>query len=57
MRKTLKPSRRSLLVGSVMLVAAPMILGGAALAITPEEIKKRGKIIAGSKATTRHGDL
>jgi polar amino acid transport system substrate-binding protein len=47
MKRTPKPSRRSLLTGGVVLMAAPIILGRSALAITPDEIKKRGKIIIG----------
>jgi polar amino acid transport system substrate-binding protein len=47
MKRTSKPDRRSLLVGGVALMAAPMILGRSALAITPDEVKKRGKIIVG----------
>ncbi len=47
MRKTLKPNRRRLLVGSVAFVAAQTILGRAVFAITPDEIKKRGRIIVG----------
>ncbi|MBV9115538.1 MAG: transporter substrate-binding domain-containing protein [Hyphomicrobiales bacterium] len=41
------PNRRSLLVGGVTAIAAPMILSRPAFAITPDEIKKRGKIIIG----------
>lgn len=47
MRKTLEPNRRCLLVGGVAFVATPMILCRAALAVTPDEIKKRGRIIVG----------
>ena len=47
MKSTSRPSRRSLLAGGVALIAAPMILGRSALAITPDEVKKRGKIIVG----------
>jgi len=47
MKRTSKLSRRSLLAGGVVLMAAPMILGRSALAITPDELKKRGKIIVG----------
>jgi polar amino acid transport system substrate-binding protein len=47
MKRTSKPSRRSLLAGGVALMAAPMIVGRSALAITPDELKKRGKIIVG----------
>jgi polar amino acid transport system substrate-binding protein len=47
MKRTSRPSRRSLLTGGVALIAAPMILGRSALAITPDEVKKRGKIIVG----------
>jgi len=47
MKRTSRPSRRSLLTGGVALIAAPMILGRSALAITTDEVKKRGKIIVG----------
>ena len=47
MKRTSKPSRRSFLTGSAVLMAAPLILGRSALAITPDEVKKRGKIIVG----------
>src|ERR1700730_19170912 len=42
-----KPSRRSILLGSAALLAAPMIMTRSALAVTPDEIKKRGKIVIG----------
>jgi polar amino acid transport system substrate-binding protein len=45
--KISKPSRRSILLGSAALIAAPIIMTRSALAITPDEIKKRGKIIVG----------
>jgi len=38
---------RRLLLGSAVLLAAPAILSGPALAITPAEIKARGKLIVG----------
>jgi polar amino acid transport system substrate-binding protein len=41
-----KLSRRSLL-GSALLLAAPAVLSGPAFAITPAEIKARGKLIVG----------
>jgi polar amino acid transport system substrate-binding protein len=47
MKRTSKPSRRSLLAGGAALMAAPVILGRSALAITLDEIKKRGKIVVG----------
>ena len=47
MKRTSKPSRRGLLAGGVALLTAPMILGRPALAITPDEVKKRSKIIVG----------
>jgi len=40
-------NRRQLLAGLGAAVAAPMVLGRAAFAVTPDEIKKRGKIIVG----------
>lgn len=42
-----KTNRRRLLVGAAALIAAPAILTGAAFAVTPEEIKKRGKLLVG----------
>jgi polar amino acid transport system substrate-binding protein len=47
MKRNAKSSRRSFLGGGAALMAAPMILGRSALAVTPEEVKKRGKIIVG----------
>src|ERR1700745_1062357 len=47
MNKTSNLSRRNVLAGGVALMAAPMILSRSAFAITPDEIKKRGKIIVG----------
>jgi polar amino acid transport system substrate-binding protein len=47
MTKTSRPSRRRLLAGGVALMTAPMILSRFAFAITPDEIKKRDKIIVG----------
>jgi polar amino acid transport system substrate-binding protein len=47
MTKISGTSRRSLLAGGVALMAAPVILSRSAFAITPDEIKKRGKIIVG----------
>ena len=47
MKRTSKPSRRSLLAGGAALMAAPVILGRSALSITLDEIKKRGKIVVG----------
>jgi polar amino acid transport system substrate-binding protein len=47
MSNTLKPSRRAVLATGVVLAGAQMILGRTALAITPDEIKKRGKIVVG----------
>jgi len=41
------PSRRTLLLGSAALVAAPTVLSRSARAITPDEIRKRGKIMVG----------
>ncbi|MGX5735838.1 transporter substrate-binding domain-containing protein [Bosea thiooxidans] len=45
--QTFKPSRRSILVAGAAGLAMPTLLTRPALAITPEEIKKRGKIIVG----------
>jgi polar amino acid transport system substrate-binding protein len=39
--------RRRLLLGSAVLLAAPAVLSGPAFAITPAEIKARGKLIVG----------
>ncbi len=39
--------RRRLLLGSAVLLAAPAVLSGPAFAITPAEIKSRGKLIVG----------
>jgi polar amino acid transport system substrate-binding protein len=39
--------RRRLLLGSAVLLAAPAVLSGPASAITPAEIKARGKLIVG----------
>jgi polar amino acid transport system substrate-binding protein len=47
MKRNAKSSRRSFLGGGAALMAAPMILGRSALAVTPDEVKKRGKIIVG----------
>jgi polar amino acid transport system substrate-binding protein len=41
------PSRRQLLLTGAALLAAPMIMTGSAFAITPDEIKKRGKVVIG----------
>lgn len=42
-----KVHRRRLLLGSAVLLAAPAVLSGSAFAITPAEIKARGKLIVG----------
>jgi polar amino acid transport system substrate-binding protein len=42
-----KPSRRTVLVAGATLLAAPAIMTRAAFAITPDEIKKRGKVVIG----------
>lgn len=47
MNKTDKMSRRSLLIGGATLLAAPALLTGRAFAVTPEEIKSRGKLVVG----------
>jgi polar amino acid transport system substrate-binding protein len=44
---TLKPHRRHLLIGGAVLLAAPAFLTRAALAITPAEIKAKGKLVIG----------
>jgi polar amino acid transport system substrate-binding protein len=43
----LKPSRRHVLLGGAALLAVPALMTQPAFAITPDEIKKRGKIIVG----------
>jgi len=45
--QTFKPSRRSILVAGAAGLAMPALLTRPAFAVTPEEIKKRGKIIVG----------
>ena len=45
--KSFRPSRRQVLLTGATLLAAPMVLSSAAFAITPAEIKKRGKVIIG----------
>ena len=45
--KSFRPSRRLVLLTGATLLAAPMVLSNAAFAITPAEIKKRGKVIIG----------
>src|ERR1700676_2723589 len=45
--KMLRPSRRHVLLGGAALLAAPALMTQPAFAITPDEIKKRGKIIVG----------
>ncbi|MBV8791790.1 MAG: transporter substrate-binding domain-containing protein [Pseudolabrys sp.] len=45
--KVKMPNRRNVLLGGAALMAAPMIMTRSALAVTPDEIKKRGKIIVG----------
>jgi polar amino acid transport system substrate-binding protein len=45
--KPWQPSRRKVLVGGAALLAAPAILARPAYAITPDEIKKRGKVVIG----------
>jgi polar amino acid transport system substrate-binding protein len=42
-----KPNRRSVLLGGAMLLAAPALMTKPAMAITPAEIKSRGKIVIG----------
>ena len=43
----IRKMRRRLLLGSAVLLAAPALLSGPAFAITPAEIKARGKLIVG----------
>lgn len=45
--KTFTPNRRSLLVAGAATLAMPALLTRPASAVTPDEIKKRGKIIVG----------
>src|SRR5215813_612683 len=40
-------NRRHLLLGAAATIAMPMILTRSAFAVTPDELKKRGKIIVG----------
>jgi polar amino acid transport system substrate-binding protein len=47
MKKISNPSRRHVLLTGAALLAAPMIMTRPAFAITPDEIKKRGKVIIG----------
>jgi polar amino acid transport system substrate-binding protein len=47
MKNNSKLNRRHVLLGGAALIAAPMVLTRSAFAITPDEIKKRGKIIVG----------
>jgi polar amino acid transport system substrate-binding protein len=42
-----KPNRRSVLLGGAMLLAAPALMTKPAMAITPAEIKSRGKVVIG----------
>jgi polar amino acid transport system substrate-binding protein len=42
-----KPDRRSLLLAGAALLAAPALMTKPAWAITPDEIKKRGKVVIG----------
>jgi polar amino acid transport system substrate-binding protein len=46
-KKISTPNRRHVLLTGAALLAAPMILTKSAYAITPDEIKKRGKVIIG----------
>jgi polar amino acid transport system substrate-binding protein len=46
-RKFSKPSRRQVLLTGAALLAAPMIMTQSAFAVTPDEIKKRGKVVIG----------
>jgi polar amino acid transport system substrate-binding protein len=47
MKKAMQVNRRQVLVGLGATIAAPMVLSRTAFAVTPDEIKKRGKIIVG----------
>jgi polar amino acid transport system substrate-binding protein len=42
-----KPNRRHVLLGAAALLATPAVMTRSAFAITPDEIKKRGKIVIG----------
>jgi polar amino acid transport system substrate-binding protein len=42
-----KPNRRRVLFGAAALLATPAVMTRSAFAITPDEIKKRGKIVIG----------
>jgi polar amino acid transport system substrate-binding protein len=42
-----KPTRRDVLIGGAALLAAPVLMTRAAFAITPDEIKKKGKVVIG----------
>lgn len=46
-KKLIQPSRRHVLLTGAALLAAPMIMTKPAFAVTPDEIKKRGKVIIG----------
>lgn len=48
--KVLVPQRRTFLMGAIAVLAATAFMPRTASAITPEEIKKRGKIIIGIQA-------
>jgi polar amino acid transport system substrate-binding protein len=45
--RSFKPSRRQVLVSGATVLAAPMLMPKAAFAVTPDEIRKRGKVIIG----------
>ena len=45
--RSVKLDRRRILVGGAAVIVAPMILSRPAFAITPDEIKKRGKVVIG----------
>ena len=47
MKKTLDLSRRAVMAGAAATLALPALMTSRAFAITPDEIKKRGKVIIG----------
>lgn len=45
--KILKPNRRDVLIGGAALIAMPALMARSAFAITPAEIKAKGKVVIG----------